>query len=79
MKKFKDSELIINPDGSVYHIKLRPEDVAPTVILVGDQHRVPIVSKYFDVIEVKKENREFVTHTGTLNGKQGGPPSKPKY
>lgn len=70
MKKFKDSELIINPDGSVYHIKLRPEDVAPTVILVGDQHRVPVVSKYFDVIEVKKENREFVTHTGTLNGKR---------
>ncbi|HAK00153.1 MAG TPA: phosphorylase [Bacteroidales bacterium] len=71
MKKFfKESELILNPDGSVYHIKLRPEDVAPTVILVGDQHRVPVVSKYFDSIEVRKENREFVSHTGTLNGKR---------
>jgi uridine phosphorylase len=70
MKKFKESELILNPDGSVYHIKLRPEDVAPTVILVGDQHRVAEVSKYFDKIEVKKENREFITHTGTFNGKR---------
>lgn len=71
MKKFfKESELILNPDGSVYHIKLRPEDVAPTVILVGDQHRVPVISKYFDSIEVRKENREFVSHTGTLNGKR---------
>jgi uridine phosphorylase len=70
MKKFKDSELIVNPDGSIYHLKLRPEDIADTVILVGDQHRVPVVSKYFDHIEIKKENREFVTHTGTLKGKR---------
>jgi len=70
MRKFKDSELIVNPDGSIYHLKLRPEDIAGTVILVGDQHRVPVVSKYFDQIAVKKENREFVTHTGTLNGKR---------
>ncbi|HSV88021.1 MAG TPA: nucleoside phosphorylase [Bacteroidales bacterium] len=70
MTKFKESELIVNPDGSIYHLKLRPEDVAGTVILVGDQNRVPVVSKYFDKIELKKENREFVTHTGTLNRKR---------
>ncbi|MBW6498012.1 MAG: nucleoside phosphorylase [Bacteroidales bacterium] len=70
MKKFKESELILNPDGSVYHIQLRPEDLADTVILVGDQYRVPVISKYFDKIEVKKAGREFVTHTGTLNGKR---------
>lgn len=70
MKQFKESELILNPDGSVYHIRLRPEDVAETVLLVGDQHRVPVISKYFDQIEVKKAGREFVTHTGVLNGKR---------
>ncbi len=70
MKKFKESELILNPDGSVYHIQLKPEDVADTVILVGDQYRVPVISKYFDKIELKKSGREFVTHTGTLNGKR---------
>ena len=70
MKQFKESELILNPDGSVYHIHLRPEDVAETVLLVGDQHRVPDISKYFDKIEVKKAGREFVTHTGVINGKR---------
>jgi len=70
MKQFKESELILNPDGSVYHIHLRPEDVAETVLLVGDQHRVPEISKYFDKIEVKKAGREFVTHTGIFNGKR---------
>lgn len=70
MKQFKESELILNPDGSVYHLHLRPEEVAPTVILVGDQHRVPVISKYFDKIEVKRSSREFVSHTGWLNGKR---------
>ncbi len=64
----KASELILNADQSVYHLNLHPEDLAPTVILVGDPDRVPRVSRYFDHIELKKSKREFFTHTGTLNG-----------
>jgi uridine phosphorylase len=63
------SELILNPDGSIYHLNLRPEDIAPTIITVGDQDRVAKVSQFFDKILVKKQHREFVTHTGELNGK----------
>lgn len=70
MKNFQESELILNPDGSLYHIKLRPEDVADTVLLVGDQQRVAVISKYFDKIELRKDNREFTTHTGWLKGKR---------
>ncbi len=62
------SELILNADNSIYHLNLLPEDLAQTVIVVGDQNRVPLVSKYFDIIELKKGKREFITHTGTLNG-----------
>ncbi len=69
-KYFKESELILNPDGSVYHIHLRPENIAPTVIVVGDQHRVETISKNFDHIDFKVQSREFVTHTGTLNNKR---------
>lgn len=65
-----DSELIINPDGSVYHLNILPEDVAKTVVFVGDPERVGAVSKYFDMIEIKKQKREFVTHTGMLQGKR---------
>lgn len=65
-----DSELILNADGSVYHLNLLPEDVADTVILVGDPNRVAEVSRYFDRIEVKKTKREFVTHTGTIGRKR---------
>ncbi|WP_297794842.1 nucleoside phosphorylase [uncultured Eudoraea sp.] len=62
------SELILNADKSIYHLNLHPEDLAETVIVVGDQNRVPLVSKYFDTIEIEKGKREFITHTGTLNG-----------
>lgn len=65
-----ESELILNPDGSVYHLNLLPEDLGETVIMVGDPGRVPAVSKYFDRIEVKKQKREFVTHTGYFNDKR---------
>jgi uridine phosphorylase len=65
---FKASELILNPDQSVYHLNLHPDDIATTVLLVGDPERVPRVSRYFDRIEIKKSKREFTTHTGTLNG-----------
>ena len=62
------SELILNADKSIYHLTLLPQDLAETVIVVGDQNRVPLVSKYFDTIEVIKGKREFITHTGMLNG-----------
>ncbi len=64
------SELILNADRSIYHLNLLPEDIAETVILVGDQNRVARVSKHFDTIEIKKQRREFITHTGTLNRKR---------
>jgi uridine phosphorylase len=64
------SELIINPDGSVFHLRLRPEDVADTVILVGDPARVALVASYFDVTEMEKANREFVSRTGYAGKKR---------
>lgn len=64
MKKIAPSELIINDDGSIFHLHLRPEDIADTVILVGDPGRVELVASYFDNIELRKGNREFVTVTG---------------
>ena len=64
------SELILNADQSIYHLNLLPEDLAPTIILVGDQNRVPRVSQHFDEIEVRKSKREFYTHTGWLKGKR---------
>ena len=65
-----ESELILNPDGSIYHLNLRPEQLAQTVITVGDPDRVEKVSRLFDTIECRVQKREFVTHTGTLNGKR---------
>lgn len=70
LPQIAESELVLNPDGSVYHLSLLPEELADTVILVGDPGRVAVVSKYFDSIEVKKQKREFVTHTGYLNNKR---------
>ncbi|MEN3324037.1 nucleoside phosphorylase [Mariniflexile soesokkakense] len=64
----KNSELILNPDGSVYHLNLKPEHVAKTIVFVGDQDRVEQVSKHFDSIEFKTQKREFKTHTGTFKG-----------
>jgi uridine phosphorylase len=62
----KESELILNPDGSIYHLHLRPEQVAPLVITVGDPGRVAAVSRYFDRVEHRVRKREFVTHTGWI-------------
>ncbi len=70
MNKLSESDLIINPDGSIYHLNLLPEDIADTIITVGDLDRVPEVSKHFDTIEVKKGKREFITHTGYLGKKR---------
>jgi len=68
--KFKASELIINNDGSIYHLNLLPEDLATTIITVGDPDRVNSVTKYFDTIEVSKQKREFKTETGYYKGKR---------
>ena len=65
-----ESELIINKDGSVYHLNLLPEHISDTIITVGDPERVAKVSKYFDEIEVEVAKREFVTHTGYYKGKR---------
>ncbi|NKI32377.1 nucleoside phosphorylase [Croceivirga thetidis] len=65
-----ESELILNSDGSIYHLNLLPEDVAQTIITVGDPDRVPEVSKHFDEIELKKSKREFCTHTGHIGKKR---------
>lgn len=65
-----ESELILNKDGSVYHLNLLPEEISDTIITVGDPDRVSEVSKHFDTLEVKKSHREFVTHTGSVNGKR---------
>lgn len=64
------SELILNHDGSIYHLNLLPEDIAEKIILVGDPDRVPKVSQHFDKIEIKKNKREFYTHTGILRGER---------
>lgn len=70
MKQIAESELILNKDGSVYHLNLLPEEISDTVINVGDPDRVAKVSSFFSRIEVKKQKREFVTHTGEYNGKR---------
>ncbi len=64
------SELIINPDGSIYHLNLKPENLASIIISVGDPDRVGQVSRHFDKIELKTSKREFVTHTGWYKGKR---------
>ncbi len=66
----KPSEFIQNPDGSIYHLNLLPENVAPTIITVGDPGRVKAVTKYFEHIEFSKSRREFHTQTGTYKNKR---------
>jgi uridine phosphorylase len=70
MSKIAPSELILNPDGSIYHLNLKPEHIADTVIFVGDQNRVPRISKHFDHIEFDLQKREFRTITGTYKNKR---------
>ncbi len=64
------SELILNPDGSIYHLKLKPEHIGNDIIVVGDPGRVERISRHFDAVEFKIQNREFVTHTGFYKGKK---------
>lgn len=68
--KIAESDLIINPDGSIYHLNLLPGDIADNIITVGDPDRVSDVSKYFDRVEYKKGKREFITHTGYVGEKR---------
>jgi uridine phosphorylase len=70
MFSIKASELILNPDGSIYHLNLKPENIANTILFVGDQDRVEKISKHFDHIEFETQKREFKTHTGVLKGKR---------
>ncbi len=70
MNKIENSELIINPDGSIYHLHLKEENISDIIILVGDPSRVKEVSKFFDKIEFQVQNREFITHTGFFNKKR---------
>lgn len=69
MRPIASSELIINDRGAVYHLNLRPEELAPTVICVGDPGRVNMISKHFDEVEHRHQHREFVTHTGRIGKK----------
>ena len=67
---YSETELILNPDGSVYHLSLRPKDVADKIIVVGDPGRVHRVSQHFDSVDFEMNKREFITHTGKFKGKR---------
>jgi uridine phosphorylase len=70
MNKIAESELIINSRGAIYHIDLKPDELANTIITVGDPDRVAVVSKHFDNVEVKRQHREFISHTGYIGKKR---------
>ena len=67
--RLSESELILNPDGSIYHLNLRPEHIAKDIIFVGDQNRVDKITKHFDAIEFSIQKREFKTETGLNDDK----------
>jgi uridine phosphorylase len=68
--KYPASELVLDSKGNVYHLGLGPNDIAETIILVGDQDRVSLISSFFDKVEHQSQHREFVCHTGTYKGKR---------
>ena len=70
MNIIAETELILTPENKIYHLDLSKYEIADDIILVGDPDRVAIISSKFDKIDHKIQNREFVTHTGTLNGKR---------
>jgi uridine phosphorylase len=70
MQRIPESELIINSRGAIYHLDVRPEELADTIIVVGDPERVKKVSIHFDKIEHKLQHREFITHTGYVGNKR---------
>lgn len=69
-KQIPASELPLQADGAIYHLNLHPEELADNVILVGDPGRVSMISAMLDTVEVRKQNRELITHTGTFHGKR---------
>ncbi len=70
MSRIAESELIINSRGAIYHVDLRPEELADTIITVGDPDRVKVISKHFDIVEVERQHREFVSATGFIGKKR---------
>ncbi len=70
MQRIEESELIINSRGAIYHLDLRPDELAHKIFLVGDPGRVSVVSKFFDRIEIKQQHREFVSHTGYIGSER---------
>jgi uridine phosphorylase len=70
MQRIAESELILNNRGAIYHLDLRPEQLATTILTVGDPDRVQTISKYFDRLETKSQHREFITHTGYIGKKR---------
>jgi uridine phosphorylase len=70
MPKYSPTDLIVNNDGSIYHLNLKPEHIADRIITVGDPSRVHRVSAFFDKVEFEMNKREFITHTGTYKGKR---------
>lgn len=68
--KISDADLIINPDGSVYHLNLKPSNISDIILTVGDPGRVHRISRHFDKVEFEMNKREFITHTGTYKGRK---------
>lgn len=66
----KESELILNPDGSIYHLNLKPENISNYIITVGDPDRIDSITKHFDNVEFKTQKREFQTQTGTYKNRR---------
>ena len=66
----KEADLILNPDGSIYHLNLRPEEIPDLILVSGDPARITLISDHFDKVEFKRQNREFVSHVGWMNGKR---------
>ncbi len=70
MARISETDLIINPDGSVYHLSLKPSHLSDTIITVGDPNRVHRISQYFDNVDFEMNKREFITHIGKYKGKR---------
>jgi uridine phosphorylase len=70
MAKISETDLVLNPDGSVYHLNLLPKNISDTIIAVGDPSRVYMVSQHFDEVEFEMNKREFITHVGKYKGKR---------
>jgi uridine phosphorylase len=70
MQPIAESELIINPRGAIYHLDVKPDELAENIITVGDPERVNEISKHFDKVEIERKHREFVTHTGYIGDKR---------